>query len=112
MILFDMKGRNTMEKFYNENGDLAVLISPDYGVGWSTVNDERIAYDKRIIEYWLNESPSSNEMEEFLISLGYDHTHMDGYDSLIIEYIPKGTMFYIDECDGSESIVTEGIMLA
>lgn len=29
-----------MEKYYNQNGELAVLISPGFGAGWSTWNDE------------------------------------------------------------------------
>lgn len=95
-----------VEKYYNENGDLGVLISPGFGAGWSSWSGAEIAYDKRIIEYWLNESPSSDEMHEFLKTLGYGNVYMGGYDDLIIQYIPRGTMFCIHEYDGSESIET------
>ena len=95
-----------VEKYYNEKGELAVLYSPGWGAGWSTWNDEALGYDKRIVEYWLNESPSSEEMKKFLKSLGYKETYMGGYSSLTIDWIPRGTMFYVDEYDGSESIRT------
>lgn len=45
-----------MEKYYNENDELGVLISVGFGAGWSTWNDEGLAYDKRIIEKWLEKN--------------------------------------------------------
>ena len=47
-----------VEKYYNENGELGVLISTGFGAGWSSWNCDEIAFDKRVVEYWLNESPS------------------------------------------------------
>ena len=99
-----------VEKYYNENDELGVLISGGFGAGWSTWNDAEIAYDKRIVEYWLNESPSSYEMANFVASLGYRKPYMGGYGSLRIEYIPRGDMFCIHEYDGSESIETPETM--
>lgn len=99
-----------VEKYYNENGELGVLISPGFGAGWSSWNCDEIAFDKRVVEYWLNESPSSDEMHEFLESLGYKNVYMGGYGSLTIRYIPRGTMFCIHEYDGSESIETPETM--
>ena len=99
-----------VEKYYNKNGELGVLISPGFGAGWSTWGCEEIAYDKRIIEYWLNERPSSSDMCKFLESLGYEDIYMGGYKSLTIQYIPRGTMFCIHEYDGSESIETPKTM--
>lgn len=97
---------NMVEKYYNEDDELGVLISPGYGAGWSTWNTPDIAYDKRIIEKWLNEEPTEVEMENFLISLGYKHIYMGGYEDLCIRFVPKGTLFCIYEYDGSESIET------
>ena len=103
-----------VEKYYNEDGELGVLYSPGFGAGWSTWHDKyeddyeehRIAYDKRIIEYWLNNKPSSEDMSKFLESIGYKNVYMGGYEDLSIAWIPRGTMFYIDEYDGFESIKT------
>ena len=55
-----------VEKYYNENRELGVLISPGFGAGWSSWSCDEIAFDKRVVEYWLNENPSSDEMYEFL----------------------------------------------
>ena len=60
-----------MEKYYNEKGEVGVLISPGWGASWSTWYDNyAIAFDKRIIEYWLHNNPSENEMKYFLNSIG------------------------------------------
>ena len=104
----------SVEKYYNENGELGVLYSPGWGAGWSTwhhmyedeYEDHPTAFDKRIIEYWLNNHPTKSEMEDFLSSIGYDNIYMGGYDDLTIAWIPQGTQFYIDEYDGFESIKT------
>lgn len=59
-----------VEKYYNENGELGVLVSGGFGAGWSTWNSNELAYDKRIVEKWL-ENVSSDEMCNFVVSLGY-----------------------------------------
>lgn len=94
-----------VEKYYNEQGELGILISHGYGAGWSTCNDGRIAYDKRVVEKWL-EKVSEYEMTSFLNNLGYKDTYMGGYKNLRLEFIPRGTMFCIHEYDGHESIET------
>lgn len=91
-----------VERYYNEKGELAVLIS--YRGGWSTCYGEALAYDRRIIEYWLNESTSIKDLKKFVRALGYDEVFIDSDDDLAIVYIPAGTMFCITEYDGCESI--------
>lgn len=98
-----------VEKYYNENGELGVLISVGFGAGWSTWNDEEIAYDKRIIEKWL-EKVSSDEMCDYIESLGYRRPYMGGYHDLRLRFVPRGTMFCIHEYDGAESIETPKTM--
>lgn len=98
-----------MEKYYNENDELGVLISVGFGAGWSTWNDEGLAYDKRIIEKQL-EKATSDEMRDYIESLGYRRPYMGGYDDLCLEFIPRGTMFCIHEYDGAESIETPETM--
>ena len=36
------------------NGELGILYSPGFGAGRSTWDCQEIAYDKRIVKYWLN----------------------------------------------------------
>lgn len=98
-----------VERYYNENGELGVLISVGFGAGWSTWNDTNLAYDKRIIEKWL-EHPTTNEMRDYVKSLGYREPYMGGYSQLSLKFIPRGTMFCIHEYDGAESIETPETM--
>jgi hypothetical protein len=98
-----------VERYYNENDELGVLISGGWGAGWSTWNDNELAYDKRIIEKWL-ENVSSDEMCDYVESLGYNRPYMGGYRQLRLVFIPRGTMFCIHEYDGAESIETPETM--
>jgi hypothetical protein len=98
-----------VEKYYNEKGELGVLVSYGFGAGWSTWNDKELAYDKRIIEKWL-EDVTSDEMCDYVESLGYKRPYMGGYRDLRLEFIPKGTMFCIHEYDGAESVETPETM--
>jgi hypothetical protein len=98
-----------VEKYYNKNGELGVLVSYDYGAGWSTWNEKELAYDKRIIEKWL-EDVTSDEMCDYVESLGYKRPYMGGYRNLRLEFIPSGTMFCIHEYDGWESVETPETM--
>ena len=97
------------EKYYNENNELGVLISVGFGAGWSTWNDTELAYDKRIIEKWL-EGVTSDEMADYIENLGYESPYMGGYCNLRLKFIPRGTMFCIHEYDGAESIETPETM--
>ena len=120
-----------VEHYYDEkNENMAVLVSPGYGAGWSTWSDCGIdfATDKRIIEFFIKneekiheykfdefpyyddetaEQYSSiiDEFSKFLESIGYDEGYLGGLCDLVIQWIPIGSMFYIHEYDGSEAIV-------
>lgn len=98
-----------VEKYYNENDELGVLVSAGYGAGWSTWNDGELAYDKRIVEKWL-EDISANEMCDYIESLGYARPYMGGYRGLDLKFIPRGTVFCIHEYDGYETIETPETM--
>lgn len=94
-----------VEKYYNENDELGVLVSYGFGAGWSTWNSKELAYDKRIIEKWLK-NVTSDEMCDYIEILGYGRPYMGGYEDLVLEFIPRGTMFCVHEYDGAESIET------
>lgn len=103
----------TVERYYNEKNELGVLYSPEFGGGWSTESYEELAYDKRIVEYWLTEHPSIDEMEDFMKNIGYKSPYLpSGYFNLKIAWIPKGTLFYIENYDGAETIIQEGFIVA
>ena len=87
------------------NGEVAILYSPGYGAGWSTWNDdiaEELVFDKDLILAFENGGP--DEVEKVAIEK-YGEDYYFSCDKLRIKWIPKGIAFYIQEYDGSESIV-------
>ena len=96
--------KKRVERYYNEKGELGVIISPGYGGGWSTWYNKEIAYDKRIIEKFL-EIGVCAELCDYVESLGYLRPHLY-FNKPELVFIPKGTLFCITEYDGYESIET------
>ena len=92
------------EKYIKDN-KVAILVSPGYGAGWSTWEGKELAYDRRIVEKFL-EGASATEMQDFIVSLGYGKPYMGGYKQLIVKWVPVGTKFVLEEYDGSECIST------
>ena len=90
---------------YVKNGKVAILISPGYGSSWSFYEDPALAYDKRIVEYFLTK-PTEKEMQKYLEEIGYGHIWMGGYHQLKIVWVPQETKYRIVEYDGSESLQT------
>lgn len=90
------------------DGKIAVLVSPGFGAGWSTWNDDQyseiLCMDADIIEAVrdgdfdraITIAQEKIGVENYLCSLG-----MDGIE---IFWIPKGSQFEIQEYDGSESL--------
>lgn len=117
-----------VELYWNEDHSMyAVLVSYGFGAGWSTWGDSRLAYDKRIVEFWLKhkddkewmntvdiygssfreESPAHKEAAKFFESIGYECPYMGGFSDIDLEWIPRGAKWRINEYDGAESIEYE-----
>ena len=93
-----------MEKLIRGN-KVAVLISPGYGAGWYTWHfNEELVYDPSIVE-WVERQ----ELDKALayIELKYPDTYTGGLEDLVVEWVPIGAKFRIEEYDGSESLVLE-----
>lgn len=118
-----------VERYYNEDKSaIAVLVSHDYGAGWSTWNKQeeggepyQIAYDKRVIEFWLEHKDDKHYLEEldrynfeanpikteamaYFESLGYSSMYFGGFSDIELEWVPIGSHFEIREYDGAESL--------
>lgn len=95
-----------MEKI-ERDGLVAVLISPDYGAGWSTWADEdqkeAMCMDARIVGPFLEEGYlAAEEAVSKVFPNAYVYT--GGAKNLVVEWLPKGTQFEIEEYDGYESL--------
>lgn len=93
-----------MEKYYNEKGQVGVIISPEYGSGWSTYNDNnsQLVFDANLIEAVLNQNITEIlTIAENILPNGY----FSSVNKLEVVFLEPGTIFRIDEYDGFESIV-------
>lgn len=116
--------KNEMDYYYNkDHTKIAVLVSHGFGAGWATWNDERLAYDKRVVEFWLDHNTAEfcrrvdahssfhpttegRIVESFLESCGYQDTYLGGYADIRLEWVNRGVPFRIDEYDGNERLET------
>ena len=88
--------------------EVAVLISPGFGAGWSTwCHDEKdteiLLFHKDLVELVLEGKNGS------AASLAEEMTdaYVGGAESLMVAWIPEGCRFIIHEYDGSENLVKE-----
>ena len=83
---------------YCKDGKMAVLISPGYGAGWSTWNRPELAYNKLVVDAFLDYKEgriTDSEFKEHINSL-YPNEHIfygGFYDGLRIEWVPFGKQF-------------------
>jgi len=91
-----------MEKYYNDEEEVAVLYSPGFGAGWSSWNDETaILFDKDLVQLLIKD-----DIEGLikLTSEKYPNVYHGGAKNLKIYWLEKGSVFEIEEYDGSESV--------
>lgn len=121
-------------ELYEKDGKIGILVSPGYGAGWSTWNTKELAYDKRVVEFWLshkddavfmanvertasfdfwgNVTPASDankEAEAFFKSIGYEKCpYMGGFADIKLQFVRKGIPWMISEYDGYEELIEVG----
>ena len=91
-----------MEKLI-EKGKVAVLYSPGFGAGWYTWNQTvpQILFDPAIVK--LVEEKKFDELTTY-VALKYPDIYTGGMNYLKVAWIPEGTLFRVEDYDGSESI--------
>lgn len=91
------------------DGKVGVLISEGYGAGWSTWNTEHgeeMLFSPEIIELVEQNAPSE-AISAKARELWDGYVCLLGVEGLTVKWIPQGTMFFVAEYDGAESIITE-----
>lgn len=93
-----------MEKYYKDNM-VGILVSPGFGAGWSTWNREypEMIFDPEIIQCILDDD---FKRAEEIAELKWPDAYLGGLKDLEVEFLEKGTVFTIEEYDGSESLRT------
>ena len=92
-----------MEKIEND-GKVAVLVSPGFGAGWSTWNSEHretLCMDAEIVQAVLDKDiEKAVEIAKQKCGDFYE----GGACDLTVEWVKKGQAFEVEEYDGSESV--------
>jgi len=93
-----------MEKLIRD-GKVAVLVSPGFGAGWSTW-DHGAYGAEMIFDSVLAAYVDEGKMDEAktYVAVRFPEAYTGGLEDLVVQWIPVGTMFKINEYDGSESI--------
>jgi len=98
-----------MEKVVR-SGLVAVLISPNFGAGWSTWNQLKpeLLFDPVIVG--MVEDGTDSKTIEAYCEAKYPDGYFGGADDLIVQWIPVGTQFRIHEYDGSETLELKDVL--
>jgi hypothetical protein len=93
-----------MEKVIRD-GKVGVIYSPDYGAGWFSWNKEspEIMFDPNLINFLENDE--EDKLRAYM-ELKYPDVFVSEYGlDLVVEWLPVGTEFKIEEYDGAESLI-------
>ncbi len=89
----------TVDKLYNDKGQVAVAVSPGFGAGWSTWESPELAVDKRFNELFVaGDYEAATKLAEEL------EIYSGGIEDVVIKWLASGTEFKITDYDGYESI--------
>jgi hypothetical protein len=96
-----------MKKYINDKGEVGVLVSRGYGVGWSTWNNfeysEYLCMDKTLVEMKLK-GVSTEDVREHLSKVKEVYFYVSGWEDAEVEWLERGTNFRINVYDGNESL--------
>lgn len=89
------------------DGKVAVLVSPGFGAGWSTWidDDDDSVFDSDVVKA-VEKGTSYEDILPYLKEK-YNEGYFGGYGQLVINWVPVGQKFRIEEYDGSESLIFE-----
>lgn len=86
------------------DGKVAILISPEYGAGWSTWNYDlpEILFDPEVVK--MVEDGTDSETIQLYCDAKYPDHYFDGADDLEVKWLAVGTEFKVNEYDGFETL--------
>lgn len=93
------------------DGQVAVLISPGFGAGWSTWADPEyrpdVMFDPWIVDILLSDQYNKKEKMNRIMAhcnIKYPDMYTGGLSDLTVDWVPEGSWFRVAEYDGNESI--------
>ena len=91
------------------NGQVAVLVSPGHGAGWSTwggTNATAMLFCPALVLAILD--GQSGEALQKIADQEFPDEYAGGIKGITVGWVTAGSPFRIEEYDGSESLVTPG----
>jgi hypothetical protein len=95
------------DRIVRDGTDVAVLVSPGFGAGFTTWCDGVSPYEPKVVAALLADRRdliANADPEELARELGANYVYLGGVDNLTVSFLPIGTQFKISEYDGSEYI--------
>ena len=99
------------QKVLDDEGNVAVLVSLYHGAGYLTSNEEHpeCAFDPFVIEIvskprWYQNPEKHKAIKHHLKDKYGKDFNTGGIEDLVVEWVPEGTKFRIQEYDGAEYI--------
>lgn len=94
-------------KKYRRGDQVAVLVSPGHGDGWSTwvgsKDARRMLFCPEIVEVLLESGDKSQALK--IANELFPGEHFGGMRDLEVQWVTEGSRFEITEYDGFESVV-------
>lgn len=95
------------DPYVREDGKVAVLLSSNYGGGWSHYCGGDI-YDAFVVRYLLGKDKITIDDLRTYFATCVDYRErgpsVEDVEGLVVEWVPLGTQFRINIYDGKESI--------
>lgn len=84
--------------------EIGVVISTSFGGGWSTGSrdSEFMAMDVGLVSLALSKA-TEDQVKSYLENI--EHHSYGCWEDMEVVWVPEGTRFYIEEYDGSETVV-------
>lgn len=97
----------TVKRYINENGEVGVVISEHGGWGWSHSEVQNNEYCEILcMDYDIVQAVLDGDVDK-IVTLAREKcggwVDTMGADGLVVEWIPKGSRFYINCFDGNET---------
>lgn len=97
------------DRIVRDGTEFGVLVSPEFGAGFVTWCIGVSPTEPRLVAAVLTgkrDLIASQNPVALARELGATYMYLGGARNLVIEWLPLGTRFRIDEYDGHESIIT------
>lgn len=81
---------------------IGIVYSPGFGAGWASWGEDGQALDQELALAIEEKQPYENIAA--IAEKNWPDAYQGGLDDCTVKWVDEGTMFFIEEYDGSESL--------